>query len=240
MHIWYEEAWSTSHNCRLYEHCGTTATTTCMYTIRFCTKSVNNSLTASTAAPSTIVLKNQGRMMRDKCLRGGKRYEQMGSSANASVIILYYRSNSTAPQEQAEPLSKVLLVGVDRMLASSLFMGVKFLNERTDAHAPEDEQGTPMGEAGGTGGISFDGIRHGFERSSCYAATAGRKNEMNKSGRPVLLERKDRGQNRCANKAQGNPTVIFGGGPLRPNFVVPRSNYKGVNERSFRRNDVYL
>ena len=75
-----------------------------------CTKSVNNSLTASTAAPSTIVLvKNQGRMMRDRCLRGEKRYEQMGSSANASVIIIYYRSNSTTPQKQAEPLSEVLL-----------------------------------------------------------------------------------------------------------------------------------
>lgn len=102
---------------------------------------------------------------------GSKRYEQMGSSANASVIIIYYRPNSTAPQEQAEPLSEVLLVGVDRMLASLLFMGVKFLNERTDTHAPEDEQGTPMGEAGGTGGIAFDGVRHDFERSKvlcCY------------------------------------------------------------------------
>ena len=45
-----------------------------------------------------------------------------------------------------------------------------------NGYAPEDEQGTPVGEAGGTGGIAFDGIRHCFERSAregvicCYAA----------------------------------------------------------------------
>ena len=68
----------------------------------------------------------------------------------------------------------------------------------------------------------------------------GARMRTSPAGRPVLLERKDRGQNRCANKAQGNPTVIFGGGPLRPHFVVPRNNFKGANERSFRRNDVDL
>ena len=44
---------------------------------------------------------------------------------------------------------------------------------------------------------------------------------MNKSGAD---ERKDRGQNRCANKAQGNPTVIFGGGA----HSVPPSSFPEV------------
>ena len=32
---------------------------------------------------------------------------------------------------------------------------------RVRRYLPEDEQGAPMGEAGGSGSASFDGIRHG-------------------------------------------------------------------------------
>lgn len=84
------------------------------------------------------------------------------------LMTIHYRSNSTKRQEQAGPLSKELPVGVERRTLHQYLLGN--LNVRLSSHtrrymyAPKDKQGTPMGEAGGTGGVAFDGIRHGFER----------------------------------------------------------------------------